>query len=75
MEMWQNSKKITGLWTNNQDQNAWVWVDGLGWRKISLINYLGMLAVCLAAYNKNSFVNFNEVGVGGDIYIAEIYVT
>jgi hypothetical protein len=30
---WQNGKRITGLWANNQANNAWAWVDGLGWRE------------------------------------------
>ena len=74
--MWQNGKKITALWTNNQNQNAWVLIGGLGWRKISTpgdSGFLSMLAVCVAAYANNRFVNFNEVGVGGNIYITEIY--
>lgn len=74
--MWQNSKKIIGLWTNNQDKNAWVSVEGLGWRRISILNdaqFLSMLAVCTAAYVGNRFVNFSEIGVEGSIYISEIY--
>ena len=75
--MWQEGKRIVGVWTNNQEQDAWVYVDGgLGWRKISIesgTQWLGMLDVCMAAYVKNSPVNFDEIGVGGDIYIAQIY--
>jgi C1A family cysteine protease len=35
---WQNSKRILGLWAIDQDRNAWAYVDGLGWRKISADN-------------------------------------
>jgi hypothetical protein len=74
--MWQNGKKITGLWTDNNDKNAYVWVDGLGWRKISILTdaqFQSMLAICIAAYSGNRFVDFFEFGVQGDIYITEIY--
>ena len=74
--MWQNGKKITAMWTINQDGNAWVWVDGLGWRKLahgSDSQFNSMLAVCGQAYQGNRFVNFREVGVGGNIEIWEIY--
>jgi hypothetical protein len=74
--MWQNGKKIIGLWTNNNDKNAWVLVEGLGWRRISILNdaqFLSMLAVCTAAYSDRRFINFFEVGVAGSIFIAQIY--
>jgi hypothetical protein len=46
MEMWQGDRRIVGVWTNNQEQNADMWVDDLGWRKNSIesgIRWLGML--------------------------------
>jgi C1A family cysteine protease len=32
---WQSNRRVIGLWTINEDRNAWVYFDGLGWRKIS----------------------------------------
>jgi C1A family cysteine protease len=32
---WQSNRKVIGLWAINQDRNAWVYLDALGWRKIS----------------------------------------
>jgi hypothetical protein len=32
---WHNNKKITQLWTINENRNSWAAVSGLGWRKIS----------------------------------------
>ena len=75
--MWQNGKKITGLWTINENRNAWVWVDGLGWRKLAHDDdsvFTAMLATCVEAKGDNRFVNFREVGTGGNIEIHEIYV-
>jgi hypothetical protein len=74
--MWQNGKKILGLWTINENRNAWVWVDTLGWRKLAHDDdsiFTSMLAVCTTAYHANRPVNFREVGVGGNIEIWEIY--
>jgi hypothetical protein len=75
-KMDQENKKITALWTDNGTQNAYVFVGGLGWRRISISNdaqFLSMLGVCTAAYVNKSFVNFNETGVAGSIYITQIY--
>ena len=75
--MWQNNKRITGLWTNNQAVNAWVWVDGLGWRKLTNPDddvTSALLTACAQAKADNRPVNFNEVGSGGNIEITEIYV-
>jgi hypothetical protein len=75
--MWQNNRRIIGLWTNNQAVNAWVYVDGLGWRKLTNPDddvTLAMLALCVHAKADNRPVNFFEVGTGGNIEIQEIYV-
>ncbi len=74
---WQNNRRITGLWANQQNVNAWVWVDGLGWRK--LINpdddvTVGLLVMAAHAKGFNRPVNFDEVGSGGNIEIREMYV-
>ncbi|HEX6716125.1 MAG TPA: hypothetical protein VF088_03400 [Pyrinomonadaceae bacterium] len=75
--MWQNGKRIIGLWTNNQAVNAWVYVAGLGWRKLTNPDddvTGAMLALCVHAKEANRPVNFFEVGVGGNIEIRELYV-
>ena len=75
--MWQNGKKIVGLWTINENRNAWVYVDTLGWRKLAHDDdsvFTAMLVICTEAKADNRSVNFREVGVGGNIEIHEIYV-
>jgi hypothetical protein len=74
---WQNGKKITALWTNHQNVNAWVRVAGLGWRKLTnpdddVTN--AMLIMAAHAKADNRFVDFEEVGSGGFIEIRQIYV-
>jgi hypothetical protein len=31
---WQTGKTVTALWGVNETRNAWMHVDGLGWRKL-----------------------------------------
>lgn len=73
---WQYGKKITGLWTNYQNVNAWVWVSGLGWRKLTnpdddVTN--AMLIIATGAKSSGWSVDFREVGTGGNIEIHEMY--
>jgi hypothetical protein len=75
--MWQNNRRITGLWVINENRNAWVWVDGLGWRKLAPNNdtsFQAMVTMATHAKADNRPVNFREVGVGGNIEIHEMYV-
>ena len=74
--MWQNGKTIVGFWTINENRNAWVFVSGLGWRKLAHDDdsvFDSMLSVCAAAYAHGRTVNFREVGTGGNVEIHEIY--
>ena len=63
---WQNNKKIVGLWAHGaQNRNAWVLVQGLGWRKLwpshdSQIAAMMTMAAHAKAENRN--VNFYDVG-------------
>ncbi len=31
---WETNKTVTALWSINETRNAWMHVDGLGWRKL-----------------------------------------
>lgn len=33
--LWISGKKILGLWTINEDRNAWVYLENTGWKRIS----------------------------------------
>lgn len=72
---WQNSKTISGLWANNQANNAWAWVDGLGWRQCDERNNTTNLLI-LAAHAKEGrrFVDFNEEVRPDRTVIMEMYV-
>lgn len=70
---WQNGKKFIGLWAINENKNAWVYVDGLGWRKLANDNdniIIDFVTLAAQAKGSGSNVNFRE---DGDT-IKEMYV-
>lgn len=70
---WQNNQRVIGLWAIDQDRNAWVYIEALGWRKVSPDNdniFLDMLAQLIAAKAANRPVNFYEE----NSIIKQIYV-
>jgi C1A family cysteine protease len=70
---WVNGVAIQGLWTINQDLNAWVYVSSLGWRKISPDNtniVSDMLNQLVAAKAAGRPVNvYQENAVIKQIYV------
>ena len=59
----QTNRKVIGLWAINEDRNAWVYFENLGWRKISPDNdiiFYNMLAQLISAKAANRPVNFHE---------------
>lgn len=70
---WIRDTRIIGLWTINQDRNAWVYVQNLGWRKISSDNdniFIDMLTQLTAAKASGRRVDlYQESGVIKQIYV------
>lgn len=71
--VWISNKLITGLWTTDQDLNAWVYVDTVGWRKIAwdipniFFDMLTQLSAAKAAKRPVNLLDDNGV-------IRQIYV-
>ena len=63
---WQYNKKIVGLWAYGpQNRNAWVYVQGLKWRKLWPSHdsqVAAMMTMAAHAKAKNRNVNFYEEG-------------
>jgi len=60
---WQSNRRVTGLWTINEDRNAWAYFESLGWRKVSPDNdniFFDMLTQLIAAKAAARPVNFYE---------------
>ena len=71
---WHNGKKVTAMWSNSSNRNAFAALTGLGWKKISNANdssFLAMTMMLTHAENKNATVN---VKIGTDNEIHEVYV-
>lgn len=70
---WLNSVKVTGLWTIDQDRNAWAYLGGIGWRRIAFDNdnlFIDMLTQLSAAKLGKSNVNiYQEAGIIKQVYV------
>jgi C1A family cysteine protease len=69
---WRYNARVIGLWAINQDRNAWVYMEGYGWRKVAPDNdniLIDMLAQLISAKAKGGAVSFyEEQGVIKQIY-------
>jgi len=71
---WQSNAHVAGMWSINQDRNAWVYLDTVGWRKLSDASESGLVAMNLIAahaYQTGATSNLYE---GDDGRIAQLYV-
>ena len=71
---WLNDKRITGLWSLNQNRNSWVYVNGIGWKKLANNSDSAIVALSMLgahARDKDSAVNYREES---DAMIREMYV-
>ncbi len=71
---WQTDKKILGLWSDCSARNAWMYADGIGWRKFadnsdSAIVAFNIIAAHAKATGKGT--NFYE---GDDGKVNTLYV-
>lgn len=70
---WHVNKKITHLWSINQNRNSWVAVSGLGWKRLSpASDSINTTLTMLAAHAKqgNRTVKLREESA----LIVELYV-
>jgi hypothetical protein len=56
---WNNDKRVTALWAINQNRNSWVYINGVGWKRLSTASDSANLALTLlAAHAKQSQTNY-----------------
>ena len=56
---WNNDKRVTALWSINQNRNSWVYINGVGWKRLSTASDSANLALTvLAAHAKQSQTNY-----------------
>jgi C1A family cysteine protease len=70
---WQSNQRVVGLWTIDQDRNAWVYFQALGWRRISpdndniVFDMLAQLSAAKAAARPVTF--YEESSVIKQVYV------
>ena len=61
--VWQKDRLVTALWANDEQRNAWIYADTLGWRKLTPANdviFLNLLNQSATAKAARRRVNFRE---------------
>ncbi|MFT7724792.1 MAG: hypothetical protein QM788_18495 [Roseateles sp.] len=57
---WNNDKRVTALWSMNQNRNAWVHVNGVGWKKLANNSDSAVMALTLlGAHAKQAQAPYN----------------
>jgi hypothetical protein len=60
---WNNSKKVSGLWSINQDKNSWAAISGMGWKKLANNSNSAVIALTILASHAlqtGHIINFRE---------------
>lgn len=70
---WYNSKKITALWSINQNRNSWAYVQDVGWRRLADNSDSAVVALTmLSSHTQHTGVNANVLEDAGKI--TQLYV-
>jgi hypothetical protein len=71
---WINDKRVTALWSLNQNRNSWVYIGSVGWKKLSDNSDSAVVALSmLAAHAKQTQTNYSY-REEDDGKIHEVYV-
>ncbi len=64
---WVHNRVITHLWSYDAATGVWVWVDGIGWKRLSPVSEHGHNHMCLLATlatDRNLPVDYHEDAAG-----------
>ncbi|MGH3876392.1 MAG: hypothetical protein ACRDSK_05060 [Actinophytocola sp.] len=64
---WVNNRMITHLWSYDAPTGVWVWVDGIGWKRLSPVSQFGhthMTVLATLATQRNQPVDYHEDASG-----------
>ncbi len=71
--VWHKNKKIIRLWSKDQNRNSWIYIQGIGWKKLANNSDSAVVALTmLSAHAKQMGRNVNLKEDSGQI--KEIYV-
>lgn len=71
---WHNSKKITAMWCNSSDRNAYAAITGMGWKKIANSSDSAFLTLTMLASHAEQTNSTCNIRIDSDGAIHEIYV-
>jgi hypothetical protein len=71
---WQSNVHVAGMWSINQDRNAWVYLDTVGWRKLSDASESGAVAMNMIAAHAYQMGSTSSLYEGDDGRIEQLYV-
>jgi len=66
------NRTIGGLWAINQPANVWIWVNGLGWRKLDTTNTTNLLVVAARAKIDGALLDLTEEVRGTTTFLTQI---
>ncbi|MCK5120617.1 MAG: hypothetical protein KAQ91_01470 [Methylococcales bacterium] len=71
---WLNNKRVSALWSRNQNRNSWVYIANVGWKKLADNSDSAVVALSmLSAHAKQTQTNYSyREESGGKIH--EVYV-
>ncbi len=64
---WVYNRAITHLWSYDASTGVWVWVDGIGWKRLSPVSEFGhshMTVLATVATDRNLAVDYHEDAAG-----------
>ena len=71
--VWQNDKRVTGLYTTYHSRNSWMFINGLGWKRVATNNDSTQEAMnMLAAHCREKACRIDYAEENG--LVKEIYV-
>lgn len=71
---WHRGKRITGLWSINQNRNVWINLSSVGWRKLANSSDSGIVALNMVASHARQTSRSVDAYEDDKQQIKEIYV-
>ena len=71
---WLNDKRVGGLWSINQNRNSWVYITGVGWKKLANNSDSAVVALTILAANAKQSQTTYSYREEADGMIHETYV-
>ena len=71
---WQSNVHVIGLWSINQDRNTWVYLDNVGWRRLSGASESGLVSMNMLAAHAYQLGSSSSLYEGDDGNISQLYV-